>query len=292
MQKRFAEKYISVSTIYAIDVIGGTFGTLIAGFFMIPEYWIKTRKFMVIWITYTIILSLFLFLNKNIPTQVSSGKDEIIKNNSKWNSDTIVSEDELSIKNLVEYIPYDNRFGKILFQEPSEYWFITISELQMIEDSLENGTLRRLFINYRWMCNSIYNSSEKFIANTTINNMPRRGRVLSIGLWCGYTLKALTSSDAPSSIDLYEINSVIAENSLPYFFSEDENPLRDERLNLVVKDGLYALRESEEGQYDAIVIDVEEPWIIQSSPMYSYEYFTEMKRVLSDDGVLALWAIF
>jgi len=58
-------------------------------------------------------------------------------------------------------------------------------------------------------------------------------------------------------------------------------------VNVIATDGRLFVKRARK-QYDVVIADVPDPSTSQLNRFYTYEFFTEAKRVLTDDGVLAL----
>ena len=148
----------------------------------------------------------------------------------------------------------------------------------------DNNT--KLYIDRRLQCHALSNT-ERVIADITLRNFEKDAEVLSIGLGCGMTLDAILQHDI-LSVDVVEINE-----DMPYltetFFSEyNNNALDDDRLNLIIDDGAHYLMTNDK-KYDAIIIDIENPLVAHSSPLYTVDYFKIINNNLNDDGTFALW---
>jgi spermidine synthase len=179
----------------------------------------------------------------------------------------------------------EERFGRVLFQRESPYGRVTVGEhAHTIKDN------RALFINYRDMCHSKLAASEKLLAEIALSQLPPGSRVLNIGLGCGFTAGRIAASDKVTSLEIAEINPVVVEATRRFFGPDNQRVLERSKTQVVVQDGAELLRQTAQ-RYHAIVVDIEEPTILYSSPLYTREYFEIMKARLAPGGLVAIWCI-
>lgn len=186
-----------------------------------------------------------------------------------------------------KFIAYNDHFGEVIYQEPSPYGVVTIGEKIGVDES----TYRGLFINYRDMCWSKDNFSETQLGRLTSANLNNFSLVLNIGLGCGFTAQSLAESSKINLLEIVEINPVVVEACKKHFSNLNGNVLESPKVKLLVENGAEYVRKAKNSYYDAIVIDIEEPGVIQSSPMYTAEYAEIIKEKLRPDGIFTLWAV-
>ena len=279
--KKIKEAGVNVGYLYSWDLFGSVAGAIISGFLLIPFFGLKIaiggaitfnflsaflvlrgkRKRAILVLLFLFILSTFLIINLGHDIKLES----IDENN-------IVTED-----------------STILFQKSSPYGLVTVG----INDF---DSIKFLSINNREQCYALENkggfSSERIISDITISLLTdEKGsnnfEILNIGLGCGLTLNNLLRSTRVKSIDVAEINPVIPE-ATKFFARENQNAIDDPRVNLIIQDGFQFITENKK-KYDAIVIDIENPKIVHSSPLYTFEFFKVANQRLNKSGVLALW---
>jgi len=277
--KKIKEAGANVGSLYSWDLFGAVGGAILAGFLLIPLFGLKIAIGAAAVCNF---LSAFLVLH---------GKREKIILTSLF----IPLISIFLILNIGSYIklePIDEssmptKDDTILFQKPSPYGLITVAVR-----SLPGKFLR---INNRVQCYSggdEENMSERMISDIalslfTSNKESDNFEILNIGLGCGMTLDSLLRSVRVKSIDVVEINPVIPE-AVKFFAEENNKVLDDPRVNLIIKDGFRFIEENDK-KYDAIVIDVENPGIAHSSPLYTLEFFEAADQRINEGGILALW---
>lgn len=157
---------------------------------------------------------------------------------------------------------------------------------------------RIMYANYRVLCVEHRNDSEYemgALVGLLFEKRAREGvgkeanRVLSVGLGCGYTLLALDGSPALDPIDVVEINPAVIEMAPRWFSESTGDVFESDKVTITEDDGYHHIRTTEV-TYDAIVVDIENPSVIHSSPLYTDEFFAAAKKRLHPDGIVAVWA--
>jgi spermidine synthase len=184
---------------------------------------------------------------------------------------------------------------EVIFYKSSPFGEIRVVDRTEFEndDPGQAKTVRRLLIDGRGQCETVSDASERHFVETAISAaLSRRGdrkiRILSIGLGCGLTLHSIVKYRQVTAVDVVEINPVIVE-AAEHFVEHTQGALQDPRVRLVIDDGFHFLRQPQE-PYDLIAVDVEDPSVMYSSPLYTSEFFSQVKQALKPDGVFTLWA--
>ncbi len=267
--------------LYSFDVIGAVVGAALAGFCLIPFLGlVKTllvaaalnliasllllnykRITLMYWLLFFAIMSLGVYLFVPYQSNLSLGRD-YDRNES-----------------------YTLRFNEneLLYKTSSPYGLVTVRE----EEWTEGGQNRIMAIGERDQCQSKASESEQRLALSTLSSFKESARVLHIGLGCGFTLQKILEFN-PELIDVVEINRVVPSIADQWFGELNGQALDDSRVNLIVDDGAEVVRRGED-KYDVIIIDIENPTIVHSSPLYTLEYFRYAERILKPGGRLALW---
>ncbi len=284
MVKKKEESAKDVGLLYSYDTFGAILGALFAGFFLLPFLGLKMTVFVGAGINF---LAAFLIVRKK-PKELSKLFIIIlvIISSSFFLNQTAQGEyaltgDVTADVVIPEFIPQTG----ILFEKETAYGQIKV---------YGETNKRILFIDRRDQCRydtDSFNYSEMQISRVALQNFKDETDVLNIGLGCGFTLAAILESDFVNNVDVVEINPVMKIVAGAYFKEFNGDALNDPRTNLIFDDGAHYLLENKK-KYDAIIIDVENPAIIHSSPLYTKEYFGYAKKNLKKDGVFAVWAFF
>ncbi len=116
---------------------------------------------------------------------------------------------------------------------------------------------------------------------------PDTQNALLISFGVGSTAKALTDSRAIQNIDVVDISEDILELS-EVVHPGDENPLRDERVQVHVEDGRFFLNTTSR-YYDLITSEPPPPKNAGVVNLYSQEYFELIHTRLNPGGYTSYW---
>ncbi len=154
--------------------------------------------------------------------------------------------------------------------------------IQVMNENQQNA----LYINHKLQCAKSL-SMQKALSQLALQNTAYKyPRVLVIGYGCGYTVHYLLQNERIKILDVVEINAKIPRLER-YFFKDQISPLEDKRLHLTIRDG-FAYLENTQDTYDLIIIDIEDPATIHSSPLYTVEGFALARSRLAQGGLLTL----
>lgn len=114
-------------------------------------------------------------------------------------------------------------------------------------------------------------------------------RAMVVGLGAGHTT-AVTLGGPWERVDVVELESAVVHAARYLYESRDKPfPLDDPRANEIVDDARAQLVLAEESSYDAVISQPSHPWLAGSSALYTREFFAEVDRALKDTGIFALW---
>jgi spermidine synthase len=118
-----------------------------------------------------------------------------------------------------------------------------------------------------------------------LHSSPRH--VAIIGLGSGVTAGSALAHDV-ARVDVLEISPQVVEASA-YFSRENNEPLRDPRLNVIVGDGRSHLKLGS-SRYDVIVSEPSNPWMSGVANLFTREFFEAARARLAPKGLLCQWA--
>jgi spermidine synthase len=115
----------------------------------------------------------------------------------------------------------------------------------------------------------------------------RNDRAFVIGLGTGVTAGDLASLQSTREIVVAEISKgVIAAN--PEFERGNQAPLRSPKVEVIRSDAYRALQRGS-GQYDIIVSEPSNPWVMGVEMLYSREFLEAARKNLAPGGVYGQW---
>jgi spermidine synthase len=110
---------------------------------------------------------------------------------------------------------------------------------------------------------------------------------LLISFGTGSTAKALTDTSGIRRIDIVDISKTILDMS-SVMYSDADNPLNDERVDVHVEDGRFFLN-STTRRYDLITAEPPPPALAGIANLYSEEFFEMVRDHLNPGGYASYW---
>lgn len=131
---------------------------------------------------------------------------------------------------------------------------------------------------------------DEFIYHDMISHVsmavnPDIKKVLVIGGGDGGTVREVLRYDHVEKVDMVEIDERVVrlcQKYLPITACKLDN---DDRLTMHFEDGLKFVQEATSESYDLILVDSTDP-IGPGEGLFTYEFYNNCKRVLSEDGIL------
>lgn len=128
--------------------------------------------------------------------------------------------------------------------------------------------------------------TQEEIAHYPLLEHPEPKRVLLIGGGLGGTLDELLKHPV-ERVDYVEIDPLIIQFAKRYLPAEELTALNDPRVHLHHIDGRLFVKNRLDHTYDVIIINLPEPFTAQLNRFYSLEFYSEIERLLSPDGVIS-----
>lgn len=112
---------------------------------------------------------------------------------------------------------------------------------------------------------------------------PNPKSVLVVGGGDGGALYQLLKFNL-TRVDHVDLDREVIEVSKKYLKNVHRGALDDKRVNRVIMDGRRYIKDVPDETYDVVIIDLPEPKRIELVPLYTKEFYDEVKRVLRKDG--------
>jgi len=87
-------------------------------------------------------------------------------------------------------------------------------------------------------------------------------------------------------IDHIDLDEEVIKTSKKYLENVHHGSLFDESVNRKIGDGRQFLKNTKDNTYDIIIIDLVDPSKLAVTPLYSKEFYEEVKRVLKPKGIM------
>lgn len=275
-----------IGTIYSANVFGAIFGSVVAGFLLVPRFgaqhslvllalgnliiglvllWAtpslsRSRRAVTALVPLVLVLGLIGLAPAMYPT-IFQGREEFLRTRP--------------------FVPEDS------FCAGQTVWY---------EEGLENtvsvaetpSEIRCLFTNSRGQTNSDPGlvAYHRLIGHFGMLLHPNPHDVLVVGLGGGATPGA-ASQWRDSRVDIVELSESVV-HAAPWFREENYDVLNLPNVHLRVDDGRNYLLLTDR-RYDVVTADIIRPNDAGAANLYSAEYYTLVRNVLKDDGLMVQW---
>lgn len=275
-----------VGRAYAVNIIAGILGSIIAGFLIIPYFStdvllttvaiivaasalifindIKTKNAPLIWSSFTIV---FVLLSTYLPHIDYRSMIDIVvgrshKSHSSDYKSTIhyIKEGQTGVISILSYDKYPC-IMKLLNNGMNESWIDTCNDDNLLLNEFLLGEIPILLHRH---------AKKAFI----------------VGYGGGTTVKALYMNDL-DSIDVVELDSAVLD-AVGTLYGGELPTEGDERVNVKVNDARNSLLMSK-SSYDIIVSQPSHPWLSGGSNIMNRDFFEIVKSRLSPDGINGQW---
>ena len=267
---------------YAVNTVASIFGSLMAGFWIIPDYGtdvLLTSMAMVL------LVLPFLFLpalSGRIP-QVAVASFAVVALAGSW----VLP--HLSYKDLITSVQYDDdsfagKEAEFLFLKEGKAGVISMVTHDGRNVKLQNNGLNESFIDLEDENNVLLVESLLGLLPYMVHENPKTAFVVGFG--GGITTKALTMTQL-DSIRVVELEPAVVEAGKT--IAGGEIPaLQDPRVTLDFNDARNTLL-VEENKYDIIAAQPSHPWLARASNVFTKEFFSLVKLRLNEGGVYGQW---
>jgi spermidine synthase len=261
-----------IGAIYSANVFGAIFGSVVAGFLLIPN--LGSQRSIVLLALGNLLIGLVLLW---------TARDLTPRLRLAGTAAPLV----LTVL-LAALAPamYPNIFSG-RFPGEAVLWY---------EESLENtvsvveapGEIRYLYTNSRGQTNTDPGlvRYHRLIGHFGMLLHPNPKDVLVVGLGGGATPGA-ASQWLDARVDIVELSDGVA-HAAPWFADANYDVLEQPNVNLRVDDGRNYLLLTDR-RYDVVTADIIRPNDAGAANLYSAEYFRLVRDVLKDDGIMVQW---
>ncbi|MCF6173359.1 MAG: fused MFS/spermidine synthase, partial [Campylobacteraceae bacterium] len=279
--------YSHVGKAYAINIIAGILGSIIAGFWIIPYFStdilltavallvlvssllfikdIKIKKISYIWVGFSIV---FILLSDKLThidyrSMIGIVLKQGIPANVHINTKTTTHYLKEGQTGVISIFSYDNKpcIMKLLNNGRNESWIDICDENNLLLNEFLLGEI-------------------PFLLN------PLAKDAFVVGYGGGTTVKALAMNNL-DSIDVVELDFAILD-AVRTLYNNKLPTDSDKRVKVIVNDARNALLMSKKS-YDIIVSQPSHPWLSGSSNIMNKDFFEIVKSRLSQGGINAQW---
>ena len=171
--------------------------------------------------------------------------------------------------------------GRLLFHKDSKYQEIVITQHQ------PEG--RILYLNGQLQISEIDDAMyHEFLIHPAFVTHPSPKRILVIGGGDGGALEEILKHDIVEEIIFVELDMEVIKASKKYLSSINHNSFEDPKVDIRITDGRIFVRDHQGERFDIVVGDLPDPDTEAVAMLYTTEFFSDVKKVLKDDGLFVL----
>ena len=188
------------------------------------------------------------------------------------------------IEPVSEYTKQILRLKRVYAAEKTPYQEIVFAELEGFGKAL----LIDRFVQSTERDEHIYH---ELLVHPALALHPEPRRVLIVGGGEGATLREVLKHNTIEEAVMVDIDEKVVEFSKKYLEVMHKGSFYDPRAKIIIMDGLEYVRRAPSSYFDAVIMDLTDPYAGPTAlPLYSFEAFREIKRILRPNGVLATQA--
>lgn len=124
----------------------------------------------------------------------------------------------------------------------------------------------------------------EMISHIPLFSHPNPKRVLVIGGGDGGTVREVLKHKSVEKVVMVEIDACVVEASKKHI-GVTASELENNRLELIIDDGVKYLKEADDNSFDAVLVDSTDP-IGPAAPLFNESFYSDVFRVLTDNGVV------
>ncbi|WP_455200448.1 fused MFS/spermidine synthase [Kaarinaea lacus] len=270
---------------YAINTVASIFGSIAAGFWIIPQY---GTDVLLTTMALIILVLPFIFV-KPLPkpaARIAVTVLAVIGIGSNWFFDHI------NYKELIASVQYQYDFNagkgkkpKVLFVKEGKTGVVSLVTYDGRHVRIQNNGLNESGFDKQNLDNPPIIEYLLGLMPYFLHEDPRSAFVVGYG--GGFTTKALTLTEGLESIKVVELEPVIVDAGR-YIYGNEIPMLQDPRVTLEFNDARNTLL-LEDVKYDLIAAQPSHPWLSRASTVFTKEFFEVVKSRLNEGGIYGQW---
>lgn len=267
---------------YAVNTMASIFGSLIAGFWIIPFYGTDVLLTLMAFVLLLVPIIFIPAINGQ-KMRVAVASMTVIFVSSNWLLP------RLSYDDLISSVQFDEQAyagvkPKYLFLKEGKAGVISMVTYDGRYATLQNNGLNESVLDMQDENNLLLVESLLGLVPYMIHKDPKSAFVVGFG--GGVTTKALTLTSL-ESIRVVELEPSVVEAGRSIVKGEIP-ALKDPRVKLNFNDARNTLL-VEKNKYDIIAAQPSHPWLARASNVFSKEFFSLVSSRLNEKGIYAQW---
>jgi hypothetical protein len=268
---------------YAVNTVASIFGSVAAGFWIIPQF---GTDVLLTAMAFVILLIPLLFVpafSKSLP-RIAIPVTVLLALSSSW------ALPKIDYERLITSVQYDDeaREGNVptyLFLKEGKAGVISMVTYDGRNVKLQNNGLNESFIDLEDDSNLLVAETLLGLVPYFLHNNPKEAFVVGFG--GGTTTRALAATEHLKHIKVVELEPAVVEAGRA-IASRNIEALNDTRVTLEFNDARNTLL-TEDNSYDLIASQPSHPWVARASNVFTEEFFQLVKSRLNEGGIYGQW---
>lgn len=268
---------------YAVNTVASIFGSIAAGFWLIPEF--GTDVLLTV-MAFIILFAPLLFVTgyKHFMSKLAVPVVALLVMGSSWTLPNI------DYKQLIYSVQYDNdakngKSPKFLFLKEGKAGVISAVTFDGTTVKLQNNGLNESFIDIKDKNNVLLVETLLGLVPYFLHDNPKSAFVVGFG--GGITTGALTRTQKLEKIKVVELEPAVVEAGRAIAGGKLA-ALKDPRVSLEFNDARNTLL-IENQSYDIIAAQPSHPWVARASNVFTQDFFQLVRRRLNKGGIYGQW---
>ncbi len=270
---------------YAVNTIASIFGSIAAGFWIIPQYGTDV----LLTVMALLILALPFIFIKPLPKPAPRFAITVLTAvgiGSNWFFDHISYKDLIaSVQYQYDYNAGSGKKPEVLYVKEGKTGVISLvtydgNHVRIQNNGLNESGYKKENLDHAPVIESLLGLMPYFL-----HEDPRTAFVVGFG--GGFTAKAFTLTEGLEKIKVVELEPVIVDAGR-FLFGGEIPALQDPRVTLEYNDARNTLL-LENVKYDLIAAQPSHPWLSRASTVFTKEFFQVVKSRLNEGGIYGQW---
>ena len=267
----------SIGKIYSANTVGGIFGALIVGCFLIPKLGVKFSELSMAGLNIFIGI-IFFYCSRKISqtdkTQCFSIKRITLPLFCVFTIGVGIFCAFLDIRGW-------NKKDELLYYHEDAAGSVSVTK--------ESDGNKKLIVNKKYtLGTSKALSLQKRMGYIPLILHDDPEEVLVIGMGTGITLGAVASYELTKIVNCIEVIESVADASQRFFSDENANVCKNKKTNIIIEDGRNYLLLNPK-KYDVIISDLFVPYHAGAGSLYTKEHFELCKNRINNKGLFCQW---
>ncbi|MCD6117800.1 fused MFS/spermidine synthase [bacterium] len=274
----------SLGKLYSVNTLGGIFGSLITGFFLVE--WLGTQTCIVVISVVAVLLGSIIIAVIPWRRHEKKGlfKKELILPAMLWIL-VIIMLLILPANILFQYYNIGEKQVdsqvKILYANEGVECITTVHRYPDGNRVISTGSMNVAGTDFT------LRTTQKLQAHIPMLLHPNPKDVLQVGFGSGETSHILTTYET-EHVDIVEISKGVLETSAHYFADINQDVIHNPKFRAIIMDGANYVALTDQ-KYDLILNDSIWPFYSGNSGLYTREYFENGRKHLKKGGIMTSW---